>query len=106
MWAGGCEIDFVVNLERFARPVVCHFVFQANPVVPGTTDMSFAFHIEVAIGVGEPDDAASAGAKPDQAVTAQRVNVDPKCELALYRRPPAAPSAAKSAPAAPLRATA
>jgi hypothetical protein len=33
MWAGGCEIDFVVNLERLARPVVCHFVFQANPVV-------------------------------------------------------------------------
>ena len=30
MWAGGCEIDFVVNLERFARPVVCHFVFQAR----------------------------------------------------------------------------
>jgi hypothetical protein len=49
--------------------------------------MSFAFHIEVAIGVGKPDDAASAGAKPDQAVTAQRVNVDPKCEFALYRRP-------------------
>src|SRR5438045_5466030 len=98
MWAGVCEIDFVVNLERFARPVVSHFVFQANPVVPGTTDMSFAFDIEVATGVGKPDDAASAGAKPDQAVTAQRVNVDPKCEFALYRRPPAAPvSAAKSA---------
>jgi hypothetical protein len=72
MWAGGCEIDFVVNLERLARPVVCHFVFPANPVIPGTTDMSFAFHIEVAIGAGKPDDAASAGAKPDQAVTAQR----------------------------------
>src|SRR5262249_45615126 len=96
MWAGGCEIDFVVNLERFARPVVCHFVFQANPVVPGTIDMSFAFHIEVATGMGKPDDAASAGAKPDQAVTAQRVNVDPKCEFALYRRPPAISSAAKS----------
>jgi hypothetical protein len=27
--------------------------------------MSFAFHIEVAIGVGKPDDAASTGAKPD-----------------------------------------
>jgi hypothetical protein len=51
--------------------------------------MSFAFDIEVATGVGKPDDAASAGAKPDQAVTAQRVNVDPKCEFALYRRPPA-----------------
>jgi len=48
--------------------------------------MGFAFHIEVAIGVGKPDDAATAGAKPDQAVTAQRVNVDPKCEFALYRR--------------------
>src|SRR5262249_8381673 len=73
MWAGGCEIDFVVNRERFARPVVSHFVFQANPVVPGTTDVSFAFHIEVATGVGKPDDTASAGAKPDQAATAQRV---------------------------------
>jgi hypothetical protein len=39
--------------------------------------MSFAFHIEVATGVGKPDDAANAGAKTDQAVTAQRVNVDP-----------------------------
>ena len=93
MWAAGCEIDFVVNLERFASPVVSHFVFQANPVVPGTTDVSFAFHIEVATGVGKPDDAASAGAKQDQAVTAQRVNVDPKCEFALYCRPPAAPLA-------------
>jgi hypothetical protein len=55
--------------------------------------MSFAFHVEVATGVGKPDDAASAGAKPDQAVTAQRVNADPKCEFALYRRPPAASSA-------------
>jgi hypothetical protein len=59
--------------------------------------MSFAFHIEVAIGAGKPDDAATAGAEPNQAVTAQRVNVDPKCEFALYRRPPAAPSAAVSA---------
>src|SRR5262249_46182500 len=73
MRAGGCEIDFVVNLERFARPVVSHFVFQANPVVPGTTDMSFAFHVEVVIGA----------------------NVDPKC--ALDRWPPAISSAAKSA---------
>jgi len=97
MWAGGYEIDFVVNLERLACPVVCLFVFQANPVVPGTIDMSFAFHIEVATGVGKPDDAASAGAKPDHAVTAQRVNVDPKCEFALYRRPPTASSATKSA---------
>jgi hypothetical protein len=55
--------------------------------------MSFAFHIEVAIGVGKPDDAATADAEPNQAVTAQRVNVDPKCEFALYRRPPAASSA-------------
>src|SRR5262249_23420302 len=62
MWAGGCEIDFVVNLERFARPVVCHFVFQANPVVPGTTDMSFAFHVEVVVRAGESDYAANAGA--------------------------------------------
>jgi hypothetical protein len=52
--------------------------------------MGFAFHIEVAIGVGKPDDAATADAEPNQAVTAQRVNVDPKCEFALYRRPPAA----------------
>src|SRR5262249_20831665 len=56
--------------------------------------MSFAFHIEVAIGVGKPDDAATAGAEPNQAVTAQRVNIDPKCEFALYRRPPAASSVA------------
>jgi hypothetical protein len=40
--------------------------------------MSFAFHIEVAIGAGKPDDAASADAKSNHAVTAQRVNVDPK----------------------------
>jgi hypothetical protein len=61
--------------------------------------MSFAFHFEVAIGAGKPDDAATAGAKSNQAVTAQRVNVDSKCEFALYRRPPAAPSAAVSATA-------
>jgi hypothetical protein len=57
--------------------------------------MSFAFHIEVVIGAGKPDDAATVGAKPNQAVTAQRVNVDPKC--ALDRWPPAMSSAAKSA---------
>jgi hypothetical protein len=49
--------------------------------------MSFAFHIEVAIGAGKSDHAASADAEPNQAVTAQRVNVDPKC--ALNRWPPA-----------------
>jgi len=48
--------------------------------------MSFDFHIEVVIGAGKPDDAATAdyaatAAKPNQAVTAQRVNVDPKTEL-------------------------
>jgi hypothetical protein len=59
--------------------------------------MGFAFHIEVALGAGKLDDAATADAEPNQAVTAQRVNVDPKCEFALYRRPPAAPSASVSA---------
>jgi hypothetical protein len=88
MRAGGGEINFVVNLERFARPVVCHFVFQANPVVPGTTDMSFAFHVEVVVRAGESDYAATAGAQPNQAVTAQRVNVDPKCTFTFDRRPP------------------
>jgi hypothetical protein len=62
--------------------------------------MSFDFHVEVVIGPGESDyaataDSAATAAKPNQAVTAQRVNVDPKC--ALNRRPAAAPSAAKSA---------
>ena len=37
--------------------------------------MGFAFHFEVVIGAGKPDDAASADAEPNQAVTAQRVNV-------------------------------
>jgi hypothetical protein len=49
--------------------------------------MSFAFHIEVAIGAGESDYAATADAGPNEAVTAQRVNLDPKC--ALNRWPPA-----------------
>ena len=44
-----------------------------------------------------PADYAATAAKPDQAVTAQHVYVDPKCEFALYRRPPTASSAAKSA---------
>jgi hypothetical protein len=57
--------------------------------------MGFAFHIEVVIGAGKPDDAATAGAKPNQAVTAQRVNVDPKCALDCW--PAAISSAAKSA---------
>ena len=65
--------------------------------------MSFAFDIEVATGVGKPDDAASAGAKPDQAVTAQRVNVDPKCEFALYRRPPGRPVRCRIRPSRRLR---
>jgi hypothetical protein len=41
--------------------------------------------------VRKSDNAATAGAEPNQAVTAQRVNVDPKCEFALYRRPRGAP---------------
>jgi hypothetical protein len=54
--------------------------------------MSFDFHVEVVIGSGESAYAATAdyaatAAKPNQAVTAQRVNVDPKC--ALDRWPPA-----------------
>jgi hypothetical protein len=62
--------------------------------------MSFDFHVEVVIGPGESAYAATAdyaatAAKPNQAVTVQRVNVDPKC--ALNRWPPAASSAAKSA---------
>jgi hypothetical protein len=62
--------------------------------------MSFDFHVEVVIGAGKPDDAATAdyaatAAKPNQDVTAQSVNVDPKC--ALDRWPPAISSAAKSA---------
>jgi hypothetical protein len=44
---------------------------------------------------GKPDDAASADAKSNQAVAAQRVYVDPKC--ALGRGPAAISSAAKSA---------
>jgi hypothetical protein len=38
----------------------------------------FAFHIEVVVGAGKPDDAATANAEPNEAVAAQRVNVDPK----------------------------
>jgi hypothetical protein len=30
MWAGGCEIDFVVNLEFLARPVVGNRVSQGQ----------------------------------------------------------------------------
>jgi hypothetical protein len=40
--------------------------------------MGFAFHFEVVIGAGKPDDAASADAKSNHAVAAQRVYVDPK----------------------------
>ena len=43
--------------------------------------MGFAFHVEVVIGAGESDYAATAGTEPNEAVTAQRVNVDPKCAL-------------------------
>jgi hypothetical protein len=80
MWAGGCEIDFVVNLELLARTVIGHAVFQTDPGVARVVDVRFAFHIEVVIGAGKPDDAATAdyaatAAKPNQAVTAQRVNV-------------------------------
>jgi hypothetical protein len=76
--AGGGKINLVINLEFFARAVVGHFVFQSHPVVPGTTNVRFAFHIEVVVGAGKPDDAATANAEPNEAVAAQRVNVDPK----------------------------
>ena len=51
--------------------------------------MGFAFHVEVAIGAGESDYAATAGTEPNEAVTAQRVNVDPKSafDVALPRLP-------------------
>src|SRR5215471_10506190 len=86
MWADGCEIDFVVNLKRFVRPIVGRAVFQTDPASPRAIDMSFDFHVEVVIGPGESDyaataDSAATAAKPNQAVTAQRVNVDPKCVI-------------------------
>src|SRR5215831_12598520 len=64
MRADGCEIDFVVNLELVARPVVGHFVFQTHPIVPSAVDVGFAFHFEVVIGAGESDYAATADAEP------------------------------------------
>jgi hypothetical protein len=57
--------------------------------------MGFAFHVEVVIGAGKSDCTATANTKPDEVVTAQRVNVDPKC--AIGRRSAAISSAAKSA---------
>jgi hypothetical protein len=53
--------------------------------------MSFDFHVEVVIGPGESDyagtaDYAATAAKPNQAVTAQRVNVDPKCVTSHKQR--------------------
>src|SRR5262245_26889846 len=96
-WPRGCEKDLVVNRERFAGPIVGLFVLQTPqvPAVPRAAEVGFAFHVEVAIGAGKPDAAATADAEPYQAVTAQRVNVDP--QGALNRWPPAASSAAKSA---------
>jgi hypothetical protein len=64
--------------------------------------MGFAFQVEVAIGAGTPDCTATAGAKLNQALAPQRVNVDPKCECALYRRAAASvsalPNASRGAP--------
>src|SRR5262249_7793459 len=78
-----------VNLELLARTVIGHAVFQTDPGVARVVDVRFAFQIEVVIGAGKPDDAATAHAQANQAVTAQRVNVDPKCTCTFDRWPPA-----------------
>src|SRR5262245_54737395 len=33
MWADGCEIDFVVNLKGFVRPIIGRAVFQTDPAM-------------------------------------------------------------------------
>src|SRR5262245_919914 len=47
MWAGGCETDFVVNLELLARPVVGHRISQAQPTVPRVTHERLELHIYI-----------------------------------------------------------
>src|SRR5262249_649505 len=100
MWADGCEIDFVVNLKRFVRPIVGRAGFQTDPAIPRAIDMSFDFHVEVVIGPGESDYAATAdyaptAATPNRAVRVRRVTVAPNSPFPRW--PPAASSAAKSA---------
>jgi hypothetical protein len=65
MWAGGCEIDFVVNLELLARSVFGH-LSQAQPAIPRITHPRFEFHLDLVAVEIEPHFAGetSEGANP------------------------------------------
>src|SRR6516165_5784969 len=96
MWVGGCEIDFVVNLEFPARPVVGHRISQAQPAIRRVTRKRLVFHIYiVAVELMQPHFAGKVGAGANSTPPHHVVDIEP--QRALDRRAAATPSAAKSA---------
>src|SRR6266487_5725435 len=49
MWAGGCEINLIVNLELLARPVVGCRISQAQPAVPRIAHARLEFQVYLVI---------------------------------------------------------
>ena len=96
MWVGGCEIDFVVNLEFPARPVVGHRISQAQPAIRRVTRKRLVFHIYiVAVELMQPHFADAVGAGLYRAPTHHRIYIEPQRALDCWSA--AASSAAKSA---------
>src|SRR5262245_51375423 len=93
MWAGGCEIDFVINRELLARPVVGHRISQAQPAVLRITRKRLELHIQIlAIELMQPHSAEAVGAGPYGAPRHHRIDIEPWG--ALDRWSPAISSAA------------
>src|SRR5262249_34675850 len=79
MWAGGCEIDFVVNLELLARTVIGHRISQAQPAVPRIAHARLEFQVYLVIIKIEPHFAGKVEASANSTPPHHVVDIKPYC---------------------------
>src|SRR5262245_7152174 len=95
MWAGGFEIDFIVNLDFLPAPKVGHLIAQAQPAMPAIAGFGLEFHVDLVIVESEVHFAGDAAAGLDRVRTHHPVDIE--LHGVLDRRPSATSSTAKPA---------